>query len=379
MQPYRSSQCGASLIEALIALLVAGFGMLALVAMQITLARSADVARQRGEATRQAQQQVEQLRSFSTLAALDANRSGTDTLSGPLLNTSFMRTTDLTPSGDNSHYVVRVAVSWSDRASEPQLVDLRTVIARINPSQSGDVEFPPPGNQALRRPKNRNMNIPVPATELGDGRSSLPFSVNGSNGSIVFGNDSGNVVKQCSFVVQTAADLADQRCVTVDALLLAGYVTKTMASFPASLGVSTTSITTSGTGPVQCTFGDATDQNIGSLAGVTGVDAVLNSKYYLCVVPVSKGGTWSGEMRLSGMNSGSSYLVCRFEYAPAQGGTPNERNHQPYDKVDSSLDNQNYVITTDGSCPVVGRLQTTLHQTCTGPDSATRTAACPAS
>jgi Tfp pilus assembly protein PilV len=389
---YTSSrQRGASLIEALIALLVAGFGMLSLVALQVTLARSADVARQRGEATRLAQQQVEQLRAFSTLAVFDARAaSAADVPTGKMLSTSFLRSTTLTPSTDNSHRVVRVAVAWSDRASEPQQVDLRTVIARVNPSQSGDVEFPPPGGQALRRPKNRNMNIPVPATELGGGRSSLPFTANGITGSIVFGDDSGNVVKQCSFVVKTAADLDDSRCITVDALLLAGYVTKTMASFPATLGVNTALISTSGTGAVQCSFGDASDQNfdpITGTSGVTGVDAVLNTKYYLCVVPIAKGGTWSGQVRLSGMNTGTDYLVCRFEYAASQGGTPNDRNHQPYDKVDSSLDNQNYIITTNSTCPQVTSpavppatpttLQTVLHQDCRAVN-ANRATDCPA-
>lgn len=391
MQHTPSRQAGASLIEALIALLVAGFGMLSLVALQVTLARSADVARQRGEATRMAQQRVEQLRSFAQLAELDAwPARTTDTPTETMLSTSFARDTTLTTSGNGSHRVVRVAVAWSDRASEPQQVDLRTVIARVNPSQSGDVEFPPPGGQALRRPKNRNMNIPVPATELGGGRSSLPFNANGIMGSIVFGNDSGNVVKQCSFVVKTADELNDSRCVTVDALLLAGYVTRTMASFPATLGVNTALITTSGTGSVQCTFGDAFDQNIDpvtGVSGVTGVDAVLNTKYYLCVVPVAPGGTWGGQLRLSGMSTGTDYLVCRFEYAASQGGTPNDRNHQPYDKVDSSLDNQNYIVTTNSSCPLVTSqavppatpttLQTVLHQDCRAAN-ANRTTDCPA-
>jgi Tfp pilus assembly protein PilV len=360
---HRPLQRGVSLLEALIALLVAGFGMLALVTMQITLARSADVARQRGEATRLAQQQVEQLRSFNNLASLDGRSGGIDTPIGPL-NAVFTRATTLTPDADDTYRIVRVAVAWADRASELHQVDLRTVIARSDPVLSAELDFPPPGNQALRRPKNRNMNIPVPAKELGGGKSSLPF---GASGSIVFGNDSGTVVKQCDFVVETLADLEKSGCTSIDAYLLAGYVTKTMASFPTSLGINTSLITGSA-GVTQCSFGDAVDQNIDPATGLSRVDAtrydVTATKYYLCVVPVSPGGTWSGEVRLSGMASGPDHLVCRFEYAATQGGTANERHPQRYDQVETSLDNQNYIITTGSACPVVDGLQTRQHQDC---------------
>jgi Tfp pilus assembly protein PilV len=375
----RKAQQGASLLEALIALLVAGFGMLALVAMQITLARSADVARQRGEATRIAQQKVEDLRTLTNLANFDAETNSIDTPSGPL-NTVFTRTTKLIPDEGDTHRIVRVTVAWEDRASEPHHLDLRTVIARSDPKLSGEIEFPPAGNQALRRPKNRNMNIPVPAKELGGGKSSLPF---GANGSIVFGNDSGTVVKQCSFVVESLADLDDSRCVTLDAYLLAGYVTKTMTSFPASLGINTSLITTSGSGTMQCIFGDATDQNIDPATGLSRVSApnkydIIGTKYYLCVVPVaSGGGTWSGEVRLSGMATGTDHLVCRFEYPESQGGTVNERHPKLYSKVDTSLDNQNYIITTGNTCPIVDGLQTQLNQDCRA-SNAQRLTDCPA-
>jgi hypothetical protein len=376
----RQAQQGVSLIEALIALLVAGFGMLALVAMQITLARSADVARQRGEATRLAQQKVEQWRTFTSLASLDGTTDITETFTGAFMNTVFTRTATLTTDLKNTHRVVQVAVAWEDRASERHQLDLRTVIARLDPMLSGEIEFPPPGNQALRRPKNRNMNIPVPAKELGGGKSSLPF-VNG--GSIVFGNDSGTVVKQCSFVVQTLSDLDDARCVTLDAYLLAGYVTKSMSSFPASLGVNA-SLITGATGTVQCIFGDASDQNIDPATNLSRVSApskydIVGTKYYLCVVPVaSGGGTWSGDVRLSGMAAGADYLVCRFEYDKSQGGTDNERHPAHYDKVDTSLDNQNYIITTNSTCPIVGTLQTQPHQNCRASNSQ-RATECPAS
>ena len=61
------------------------------------------------------------------------------------------------------------------------------------------------------------------------------------------------------------------------------------------------------------------------------------------------------------------------------GGTANERNEQPYDKVTTSLDNQNYVVTTGASCPVINGLQTKLHQDCRSADLPKRLNECPVS
>ena len=63
IQP-RSTARGFTLIEALIALLVLSFGMLAIAGFQVTLTRNSDLAKQRTEATRLAQQKVESLRSY---------------------------------------------------------------------------------------------------------------------------------------------------------------------------------------------------------------------------------------------------------------------------------------------------------------------------
>ena len=59
---------GVSLIEALVALAVMSFGMLGVVGMQATLRYNADVSKQRSEAVRLAQEEVERWRSFSVLA-----------------------------------------------------------------------------------------------------------------------------------------------------------------------------------------------------------------------------------------------------------------------------------------------------------------------
>ncbi|MBK9136249.1 MAG: prepilin-type N-terminal cleavage/methylation domain-containing protein [Betaproteobacteria bacterium] len=58
---------GISLIEALVAMAIMAFGMLGVVGMQATLRANADAAKQRSEATRLAEEKIEQWRSFSVL------------------------------------------------------------------------------------------------------------------------------------------------------------------------------------------------------------------------------------------------------------------------------------------------------------------------
>jgi hypothetical protein len=88
-------------------------------------------------------------------------------------------------------------------------------------------------------------------------------------------------------------------------------------------------------------------------------------------------------------NSSQKWLVCRFEYPASILQTDNERNHQPYSNVGSSLDSQNYYIASGSSCPAVTvttgngpsqqsvSVQTALHQDCRTSNSANYLTACP--
>ena len=103
-------------------------------------------------------------------------------------------------------------------------------------------------------------------------------------------------------------------------------------------------------------MGNAFDQNDGT--------AIAGYKYYLCVIAVAPGATWSGSVRLAGMQTGTDLLVCRFQFALSSTASNNARNVQPYAGVSESLDNQNYVITTASACPTISALATVLHQNC---------------
>jgi prepilin-type N-terminal cleavage/methylation domain-containing protein len=390
----RASARGFSLIESLIALVIVSFGLLAIAGVHLKLTRGEDIARQRGEATRLAQEKLEELRSFTQLnAAAGVNSWGgmagaTDTISNDPnayhANTTFTRTWQVLDSVDDAWRRVRVTVAWTDRvnatANEETTLSFNTMIAKTDPFDSGALSFPLPGNTTLKRPKNRSLNIPVPATDLGDGHSAIKVT---DSLYAVFSNDSGWVVRTCAFEITLASQL--NLCPETTAYIIAGYISLSGPStFPADLAMNTTQITGS-TGVTCAAPSVAVDQNDIS-------QTIAGYRYYMCVVHVAAAGNaWSGKVRLAAaaLNAGgTNYLVCRFQYKAKvdKPSVDNPNNVQDYTSVTDSLDNQNYLITTANTCPAVGpngsTFQTTQHQNCrsSNPNSnaSNRAADCPA-
>ncbi|MEQ1804904.1 MAG: pilus assembly protein PilV, partial [Burkholderiaceae bacterium] len=64
----RRAQRGTTLLEGLVAFLVLSLGMLSVVRVQTQMRLNTDVARQRSEAVRIAQEDIERLRAFSVIA-----------------------------------------------------------------------------------------------------------------------------------------------------------------------------------------------------------------------------------------------------------------------------------------------------------------------
>lgn len=378
----RARARGFTLIEALIAVAVMAFGMLALTVLQAGLARNADVSKQRTEAMRLAQERIEALRSFTDIEAGTINwnglASGSDTISSYAIgadtvgtNTTYTRTWTLAGNSAWPMRPVSVSVAWTDRAGDAQSTVLSSVISKTDPADAGFLGFPLPQNTNLKRPKNRNINIPVQATDLGGGKSAFQLA---SNYAIIFSDTSGYVVEKCTTTV-TAANYADgtANCTTYNAYILAGYVSGSVSS---SSGTATmpTGVNTSGlTGwdnagkTISCTYAQARDQNTATL--------IANYHYYICVVPVVTNGTYGGTLRLGGVGTAGNYKVCRFQYASSAYVNANQRNLQPYVSVSESLDNQNYYVadSNDDTCPTIvsttepvanASVATQMHQNC---------------
>lgn len=255
--PHRR-QAGFTLVEALVALLVMAFGMLAVAGFQTTMSRNSDVAKQRSEAVRLAQLKMEELRAFQQVAsdgktAADAGNifdytldvvSGNDTVqptggSAYATNTTYTRNWLLTKNdgvtaavGTDLEKWIRVLVTWTDRTGEVQTVTLRSIISNSDPIALG-TQFPGlPPVPGLRSPKNRSIDIPYPAMSLPGGKSYIKPP--GATDNYVFDDLTGNVLGYCndtaiatSLSSNTTVSFGDSLtagCTTQAAYLLSGYV-----------------------------------------------------------------------------------------------------------------------------------------------------------
>ena len=125
-------QRGVTLIEALIAFVVLSLGMLAIVRTQPLLRAQADLARQRSQAVRLAQEDIEQLRGLA--AAVPAHRTiGADALGSPAYD--LVRGIDAS-TVPHAHQVT-TTVSWTAHDGTAHAVALATMIAATDPALGG--------------------------------------------------------------------------------------------------------------------------------------------------------------------------------------------------------------------------------------------------
>ncbi|MFY7863848.1 type IV pilus modification PilV family protein [Roseateles sp.] len=241
---------GVALLEALVALLIMAFGMVALVGLQSSLRRGSDLSKQRGEAIRLAQQQMETLRSYSLLThpdpanpaagvmafsdiqTMEPNADAGDANS----NATFMlsRTVTDTPAGISALASVRIRVDWKDRTEGAQFVLLDSFIAAADPSLSGSLGIAP-ASFTTQRPGGREASIPLLAKDLGDGRSAFaPSPVD--TVAFVFNNLTGTISSKCSVAMGkpnaeiVATDLIN--CQSTFAYLLSGTVSFALSTPP---------------------------------------------------------------------------------------------------------------------------------------------------
>ena len=122
----RRNARGFTLVEALVALLVLSFGMLAIAGFQATLSRSSDLAKQRTEALRLAQQKMESLRAYGQVASSTATPhivNYTDDVvssTAPEIftsNATFSRTWGVTANATDTEKWINVTVGWVTRAA----------------------------------------------------------------------------------------------------------------------------------------------------------------------------------------------------------------------------------------------------------------------
>ena len=257
----QSRQRGIGLVEAMVALLVLALGMMTFGALQSRLRLNSDVAKQRAEAVRIAQEDIENFRAFGTFAidnsvannfAYDSILAGASTRTVLASNIvtqtnatyTVTRTVAAAPisAGLTGAQVknVQVTVAWADRTAPTvagvvqanQSVTLRTMVARSDPAVAASLALAPNGTP-VRDLVGRDIKIPVVAMNLGDGTSAYKPVSNGTV-AYVINNDTGVVTQRCTGISSTTvtnsltlANLAG-RCTDVNAArtayLVSGFV-----------------------------------------------------------------------------------------------------------------------------------------------------------
>ncbi len=175
--------CGVSLVEALVALAVMSIGMLALVGVQSTMRLNSDLAKQRTEATRIASEEIERLRSFTTMTAIPGTPGASydeivsrvvDGYQPPdgIGNTTYRVLRNVVDNADSAQKVVTVQVQWTDRTNQAQTVTLDSAISATDPTL-GALLMVPHRDSATSQRNGRHMSVPPSAVDQGDGTSSF--------------------------------------------------------------------------------------------------------------------------------------------------------------------------------------------------------------
>ena len=219
-------QRGVSLVEALVALAVMGFGILGIVGLQMSLRNNADISKQRAEAVRMGQAIVEQRRAFSALASASAVTAFADIVSrgptaasGPTSNTDFFITETVVDFNNPRRKSLVVDVDWKDRTDTVQRIRLSTMIAGVPPALGAGLGFPVTEDS---RTRGRHGAIPKTAVDQGNGTSRFdpPTTVGLPSVRWIFDNQTGFITKKCSLPLIPPADCSSD----FNARLLQGFV-----------------------------------------------------------------------------------------------------------------------------------------------------------
>jgi Tfp pilus assembly protein PilV len=368
-------QRGATLLEALVAFLVLSLGMLTVARVQTQLRLNSDIARQRSEAVRLAQQDMETLRAFSVLQATAGARSYADISSanntvdlstGYQTNTRYLVSRKVDAGGTPNAKNTSVNVSWTDHAGTTQQVVLNSVIAGSNPAYSGALGVAP-SRAPVKGAYARSARIPLTAKDLGNGSSALkPVSSGGV--ALVFNNLSGEVTARCAGINPGAAtkDLSAADLTSCDATM--GYLLSGSVRF-------------SSTAPPNAGQASEAPLPLAVALSVTGgnydnppwcasepiqTDAGDRFVAYHCVVyPPSNAAQWSGRADLvpTGWTIGTGpneRRVCRYSADLDGSGAVDTNVEHPasYTRVTGTLVNQNFlVIAGTENCPLGSALK----------------------
>jgi prepilin-type N-terminal cleavage/methylation domain-containing protein len=141
----RTRQRGLSMLESLIAVAVLALGMIGLARVHVDLRGGAEAARERSEAMRLAQQDIEQLRAFATPALCTAMAdTEPQDVTPPGATVQYLRERSVQTQAGPYLRSVQVMLRWADRHGAPQALRLHTLIGCSDPALSGALALPRP-------------------------------------------------------------------------------------------------------------------------------------------------------------------------------------------------------------------------------------------
>ena len=315
-------QRGVGIVEALISLLVLAIGMMSFATLQARLRLNSDVAKQRAEAVRIAQEDLENFRAFSTFAidnTITNNFAYNSVTAGAATKTVLA--TGVTTTSNAAYTVTRtvsdaakatgiteapvknlaVTVAWTDRIGTSQSVTLRTVISKSDPAVAATLALAPNGS-TVRDLLGRDIQVPIPAKSLGDGTSAIKPLLGGTV-AYIFNNDTGIVKKRCTGLASTTVTNsitlavlggAGVNCMGINAYLISGFVRT-------SLGNSPDVTNPNDTAPGGVTMRVDLD-NTAPPTGFAGLQTQLTSGYW----PTITGGTGS----IIGTGGANTYTIA---------------------------------------------------------------------
>ena len=340
-------QRGITLVEALIGFLILSMGLLGAVRLQSWLRLNGDIARERSEAVRLAQQDLEQTRTFANAAAFRSIGNGRSVANDT--PTAFTLTRTVSGAPDAAIKSSHVAVSWQDRSGTTQAIQLQSSMAGVSPVYSAALALAPQDTTLAPR-----RQLPAGAKWLGEGRSVLKPSSR-STVAWVIDSASGLVTGQCSVSATLAnrditnADLAN--CTAMSGSLLSGHVRFSLAAVPDAEQANDK--------PLALTVGLVLDPAPAD-APRCETDTAATYLTYACLVPQTASGSgWSGQLRITPEGwalgeTASTYKACRYSADHDGNGRIDRNDEHParYTDVHGYLGQQNYlVVRGQAACP----------------------------
>ncbi|MDO9074153.1 MAG: hypothetical protein Q7U73_12900 [Rubrivivax sp.] len=330
------SSAGVSLIEALVAMAVMGVGTLAVLGAQTTLRFNSDLSKQRSEAVRIAQEQIEQDRAFGDFAGYTNDITEAAPPDVVAANATFainraVRDESIDPNGPRMK-ALRVTVSWADRTGQQQQVSLVSAIHGSPPALAGSLLLPAQVGP-VSTPGGRHRGIPPGAVPVPNTTTSS-FSPPGAPEGVswIFNNLTG--------IISTICNVA---CVDTNRRYLGGVVRFATGPLPDPLGSFDAGETPQGP--------DISEAGLLARIGVqvalispaalsatcyTQTNPAGSARTYDCAVPVDADLTWRGNIQVTGFTSeptgpqelaesvidvtAGRYRVCR--YTPVRGCHP---------------------------------------------------------